>query len=170
MNDGFTCRKARWYEKQTKPERNFCGSKLWCVFGAYCTHNCTKITWNVISFQLGTLIRVQRTPFAFFTRVSFLLTLSLWVSASEQQKKLALENFMFCPESVNYVNVLICNYVYVSKRLLYYYSIVSTRRHVYVLFRSFFCWLLNSLAWASRSNPSVLCCAEVCKAHCMWVY
>lgn len=53
-------------------------------------------------------------------------------------KKLALENFMFCPESVNYVNVLICNYVYVSKRLLYYYSIVSTRRHVYFLFRSFF--------------------------------
>lgn len=45
----------RW-NKQTNA-RKF--DRNGCVFGACCTHNCTKITWIVVSFQLGTLIRVD---------------------------------------------------------------------------------------------------------------
>lgn len=150
----------RWYEKQTVPV--IFGSNVMVRVWSLLYAQLHKNYLNVISFQLGTLIRAL-----YNAHLSFALAVKK-KQKTHTLEQTVLENFMFRSESVNYVNVLICNYVYVSN--VYYIIILLCQPDDMFIFffgllavRSFllFVWAHNHIRlWV---NPVRLCiCLTLC--------
>ena len=90
---------------------------------------------NAVSFQLGTLIRFDSHLLVSSFSHSYTRTLVLVTIQRKHWKTL------FRSESVNYVNVLICNYVYVSN--VYYIIILLCQPDDMFIYIFFFLFLFT---------------------------